>query len=75
MAVLTTGAAVLGYVPYRTFAPFPAAPFSWIVLAASASVILGVATLLVPGVLTRMRGSRLLAVTATAVTGPAARPL
>jgi len=74
MAVLTTGAAVLGYVLYRAFTPFPAAPFSWIVLAASASVILGVATLLVPGLLTRMRGSRVLAVTATAVTGPAARP-
>lgn len=64
MAVLTTGAVVLGYVRYRTFAPFPAAPFGWIVLAASASVVLGTAVLLVPGLLTRMRGSRLLAVTA-----------
>jgi amino acid transporter len=69
MAVLVTGAAVLGYVLYRTFAPFPAAPFGWVVLAASASVVPGAAVLLVPGLLTRLRGSRLLAVTATAVTG------
>jgi hypothetical protein len=66
LAILTIGAVVLGYVLYRTFAPFPAAPFSWVVLAAAASAAAGAAILLIPGLLTRMRHSRLLAVTATA---------
>jgi len=48
---------------YRTFAPFPPAPFSWVVLAAAASAAAGAAILLTPGVLDRMRHSRLLAVT------------
>ncbi|MGI9007266.1 MAG: APC family permease, partial [Streptosporangiaceae bacterium] len=63
LVILTAGVAVLGYVVYRTFAPFPAAPFSWVVLAAAASVIAGAAVLLTPGLLPRMRQSRLLAVT------------
>src|SRR6266568_1152803 len=66
LAILTTGAAVLGYVLYRTFAPFPAAPFGWVALAAAGSALAGAAILLTPGLLTRMRSSRLLAVTATA---------
>ena len=72
LAILTAGASVLAYVVYRTFAPFPAAPFSWVVLAATASTVAGAAVLLVPGLLTRMRRSRLLAVTA-AGTHPATR--
>jgi len=65
LAILTIGAAVLGYVLYRTF-PVPRCP-----------VRLGRARRcrqrarrgghpLTPGLLTRMRNSRLLAVTATA---------
>jgi amino acid transporter len=72
LAILTAGAAVLGYVVYQTFAPFPPAPFSWVVLAAAASVAAGAAILLIPGVLARMRRSRLLAVT-TAAAGPVPR--
>jgi amino acid transporter len=72
LAVLTAGAGVLGYVLYRTFAPFPAGPFGWAVFAAAASVLAGAVILLTPGVLSRMRRSRLLAVTATAGTGPPA---
>jgi len=66
LVILTIGVAVLGYVVYRTFAPFPPAPFSWIVLAAAASAAAGAVILLIPGLLPRMRASRLLAVTATA---------
>jgi len=68
LAILAAGAAVLGYVLYRTFVPFPAAPFGWVVLAAAGSVLAGAAILLIPGLLTRLRSSRLLTVTATAVT-------
>ncbi len=66
LAILAAGAIILGYVLYRTFAPFPAAPFSWVVLAAAASVAAGAAILLTPGLLPRMRRSRLLAVTTAA---------
>ena len=71
LVILTIGVAVLGYVVYRTFAPFPPAPFSWIVLAATASAAAGAVILLIPGLLPRMRRSRLLAVTTAAATpGP-----
>jgi len=50
-------------VVYRTFVPFPAAPFGWIVLAAGASAAAGAAILLIPGLLARLRQSELLAVT------------
>jgi amino acid transporter len=66
LAILAAGVAVLGYVLYRTFAPFPAAPFSWVVLAAAASAAAGAALLLTPGLLRRLRQSQLLAVTAAA---------
>jgi amino acid transporter len=72
LAILTAGAVVLGYVLYRTFAPFPTAPFSWVVLAAVASAAAGAAILLIPGLLPRMCQSRLLAVT-TAATRPVAK--
>ncbi len=71
LAILTVGAFVLGYVLYRTFAPFPPAPFGWVVLAAAASAAAGASILLTPGLLPRMRRSQLLAVTATARTGRA----
>jgi amino acid transporter len=67
VVVLTAGTAVLGYVLYRTFVPFPGAPFGWVVLAASGSAAAGAALLLVPGLLPRLRGSHLLAVTGRAV--------
>lgn len=73
LVILTAGVAVLGYVLYRTFRPFPAAPFGWVVLAAAASATAGASALLIPGVLARMRSSRLLAVTTTAAAGPATR--
>jgi amino acid transporter len=70
LAILATGAALLGYVVYRTFAPFPPAPFNWIVIAAGASAAAGTAFLLIPGPLRRMRGSELLAVTKGATASP-----
>jgi amino acid transporter len=73
LAILAVGAAVLGYVACRTFAPFPPAPFSWVVLAAAISPTAGAAILLTPGLLPRMRQSRLLAVTTTAAR-PRPRP-
>src|SRR5262249_35398325 len=66
LAILTTGAVILGYAVYRTFAPFPPAPFSWVVLAAAASAAAGATILLTPGRLPRIRQPRLLAVTTTA---------
>jgi amino acid transporter len=66
LAVLSAGVAVLGYVLYRTFVPFPAAPFGWVVAAAAASAAAGAAFLLIPGLLARLRRSELLAVTAGA---------
>jgi amino acid transporter len=63
LAILAVGVAVLGYVLYRTFAPFPPAPFSWVVAAAAASAAAGAALLLTPGLLARLRQSTLLAVT------------
>jgi hypothetical protein len=66
LAVLTAGAVILGYVVYRTFAPFPPPPFSWVVLAAAASAAAGAIVLLTPGLLPRMRQSRLLAITTEA---------
>jgi amino acid transporter len=69
LAVLSAGVAVLGYVLYRTFIPFPAAPFGWVVLAAAASAAAGSALLLVPGLLPRLRRSPLLAVTTAARSG------
>jgi amino acid transporter len=66
LAVLAIGVAVLGYVLYRTFVPFPAGPFGWVVLTAAASATAGVALLLIPGLLARLRRSALLAATTTA---------
>ncbi|HEX8008057.1 MAG TPA: amino acid permease [Trebonia sp.] len=67
LAVLTVGVAVLGYVLYRTFVPFPVAPFGWVVLAAAASTAAGAAILLIPGLLARLRRSPLFAATTAAV--------
>jgi amino acid transporter len=66
LAVLAAGVAVLGYVLYRTFVPFPAAPFGWVVAAAAVSAAIGAGFLLIPGLLARLRSSPLLAVTAAA---------
>jgi amino acid transporter len=66
LAVLAAGVAVLGYVLYRTFVPFPAAPFGWVVAAAGASAAAGAALLLIPSLLARLRSSPLLAVSAAA---------
>jgi amino acid transporter len=66
LVALAAGAAILGYVLYRTFAPFPAAPFGWVVLAAAVSAAAGAAVLAIPGLLARLRQSPLLAVTTTA---------
>ena len=73
LAILAIGAAVLGYVVYRTFIPFPAAPFGWVVLAAAGSAPAGAAILLIPGLLARPRRSPLLAVTAAPGTSHGAR--
>jgi amino acid transporter len=50
LSVLTVGAAVLGYVLYDTFVPFPAAPYNLVVLAAGASAMIGVAVAVIPRV-------------------------
>ena len=63
LTILAAGAVILGYVVYRTFAPFPPAPFSWVAVGAIVSTTAGTAILLIPGVLARMRRSNLLAVT------------
>jgi amino acid transporter len=78
LGILAAGTSVLGYVLYRTFAPFPPAPFGWVVASAAASAAAGAALLLTPGLLARLRRSPLLAVTAAAGPGlrkgPASHP-
>jgi amino acid transporter len=73
LAALAAGAAVLGAVIYRTFAPPPSGVFGWIALAAAASVLLGAAALITPGLLTRLRRSPLLAAANPAGAAPADR--
>ncbi len=63
LSVLAVGSAVLAYVLYDTFVPFPPAPFNWVVLAAGASAVAGVVTAIVPAVRHRIRGSELLRAT------------
>lgn len=63
LAVLTVGVGVLGYVLYDTFVPFPPAPFNWVVLAAGASALAGVAIAVVPQVRRRIARSELLRAT------------
>jgi amino acid transporter len=68
LVTLTTGVAVLGYVLYDTFVPFPAAPFDWVFVAAAASVAVGAALAVVPGVHRQLRQSPLLHATRRPVT-------
>lgn len=70
LTVLTVGVAVIGCVLYRTFHPFPAAPFDRVVLAATATAALGVAAAGSRRVRTALRGSALLAVTTPATGHP-----
>jgi len=63
LGVLCAGVVVLGYVLYDTFVPFPVAPFDWVVSAAAASVVLGLAVALAPGVRARLARSPLLRAT------------
>ncbi|HVB19169.1 MAG TPA: APC family permease [Acidimicrobiales bacterium] len=63
LIALSVGVAVLGYVLYDTFHPFPAAPFDWVVSAAAGSALLGVLVAFIPSVRARLVGSTLLRVT------------
>ena len=63
LVVLSIGVAVLGYVLYDTFVPFPAAPFSWIIAAAGAGLAAGVGLAATPAVRARLGASPLLAAT------------
>ena len=63
MGVLSVGVAVLGYVLYDTFNPFPPAPFNWVVLSAGVSAVIGLVIALVPTVRARLVGSPLLTAT------------
>ncbi len=63
LAVLTVGMAVLGYVLYDTFIPFPAAPFNWIIAAAAGSIAVGIAIAVLPAMRQRLAGSALLQAT------------
>ncbi|MDA8117074.1 MAG: APC family permease [Actinomycetota bacterium] len=60
LAVLGIGVAVLVYVLYDTFVPFPAAPFGWILLAAAGAAMAGAAISALPGVRGRLAASTLL---------------
>jgi amino acid transporter len=60
LVLLGAGTGVLGYVLYDTFVPFPAAPFSWIVLAGIGSALAGVVISLLPGVHRRLGSSEML---------------
>lgn len=54
IGVLLVGLVVIGYVLYRTFVPFPPAPFGAIVMVAAASLAVGVFVALMPGVRRRL---------------------
>ena len=60
LVVLGVGVVILGYVLYDTFVPFPAAPFNWIITAAAASLVAGVAIAAAPAVRRRLGLSPLL---------------
>ena len=63
LVVLSIGIAVLAYVLYDTFNPFPAPPFNRVVLADILSIILGLVIAVVPTVRSRLATSRLLQAT------------
>lgn len=63
LGVLCVGIAVLSYVVYDTFHPFPPAPFNWIVAAAAGSIMLGAVIAVIPSVRIRLHGSDLLRAT------------
>jgi amino acid transporter len=63
LAVLGVGVLVLGYVLYDTFNPFPPAPFNWVILAAGASVLVGLGFALIPRVRARLAHSPVLRAT------------
>ena len=54
IGVLLVGLVVIGYVLYRTFVPFPPAPFGAIVIEAAASLAVGIFVALTPGVRRRL---------------------
>jgi amino acid transporter len=60
LAVLALGVAILGYVLYDTFVPFPAPPFRGDAIAAAASVLAGVGLAIVPSIRRRLASSPLL---------------
>jgi amino acid transporter len=63
LGVLVVGVALLGYVLYDTFVPFPGAPFDWIIVTAAASTVLGVGLTFAPSVRRRLNSSPLLRAT------------
>lgn len=71
LIVFGVGMAVLGYVLYDTFVPFPPAPFDWIIVVAGGSVLLGVAIAIIPAVRARLHASPLLLATRRATSTPA----
>ena len=54
IGVLLVGLVVIGYVLYRTFVPFPPAPFGAIVIVAAASLAVGIFVALTPAVRRRL---------------------
>ena len=65
LVILTLGVGALGYVLYDTFIPFPAAPFSYVVIAAGLSVMGGIVLWMIPQVRRRLAESELLRATRT----------
>jgi amino acid transporter len=63
LALLGLGVAVLGYVLYDTFVPWPAAPFGWVVAAAGAGLVAGAALVALPETRRRLGRSPLLVAT------------
>lgn len=60
LGILAIGAAILIYVLYDTFNPFPGPPFDRVVLAAAVSIALGIGIAAFPRVRRRLVGSALL---------------
>lgn len=68
LTILAIGVGLLGYILDKTFLPLPPAPFNLVLIAASGSVILGVAMLGIPAVRARLTLSALLAATSSDAT-------
>ncbi len=74
LLILALGVAILAFIIYKTFSPFPAASFSYVVFGGGLWVLMGVGLTLVPTIRSSMVDSSLLVIT-RALYGGSSSPL